>query len=139
MVGWFSQDTEEIAELLVITIVSFVGELKSKGLTSFRDGIERLEFVRGFSRKSQLGVDEYSFRFNNKLKDFFFHIEDDSLHIFGEDERYFGFKLYCDLLTGRVTVDTSDSALGKKATRKARQLCKMFARKYASATSGRIV
>ena len=32
-----------------------------------------------------------------------------NLFITGEDGRYYGFKLFCDLLTGIVTVDVRDS------------------------------
>jgi hypothetical protein len=160
MFSWFSQDTEEIAELLVMLIVVFVGDLKQNGNESLRNNIERLEFVREFHRNKPsgsaeklLGVEAYSFYLDGKygkVKEFFFNIEDDrkiggsfGLHISAEDQRYYGFGLYCDLLTGMVAVDARDSMFasmnGQKATRRARRLCKVFARKYASATSGRRV
>jgi hypothetical protein len=142
MFGWVSfQDTEEIAESLVIMIAVFRNELKDKGSDSFRNEIEKNKLVREFSRNDHNGVEEYSFYFDGKLKEFFLHIIDErksfrgfGLHITAEDQRYYGFRLYCDLLTGVATVNASDSMLvsinGQRATRKARKLCKMFARKY---------
>jgi hypothetical protein len=160
MFSWFSKDTEEIAELFVMLILVFIGDLKQNGSNSLRDNIAKLEFVREFHRNKPsssaeelLGVERYSFYLDGKyrkVKEFFFNIEDGrkiggsfGLHICAEDKRYFGFGLYCDLLTGMVTVNARDSMFasmnGQKATSRARRLCKVFARKYASATSGRRV
>jgi hypothetical protein len=77
------------------------------------------------------------------LKEFFFDIVDErksdgsfALVITAEDDRYYGFRLYCDLLTGVVTVNARDSTFvsmdGKRATIKARKLCKVFAQRYGS-------
>lgn len=142
MFGWaFSQDTEEIAESLVIMIAVFRNKLKDKGSDSLRNEIEKNKLVREFNRNDHNGVEEYSFYFDGKLKEFFLRIIDErksfggfGLHITAEDQRYYGFRLYCDLLTGLVTANVSDSALvsidGKKATKKAHKLRKVFARKY---------
>ena len=149
MFRWiFSQDTEEIAELLVITIAVFRSELKDKGSEALQE-IGRQRFVREFG-KSASGGEGCSFYFDGKLKEFFFDIVDErksygsfALIITAEDDRYYGFRLYCDLLTGRVTADARDSTFvskdGKRATRKARKLCKVFAQRYGSAMSGTIV
>jgi|SRR5229473_5328038 len=142
MFRWiFSQDTEEIAELLVITIVVFIRELKDKGSEALQE-IGKQKYVREF-RKSASGGEGCSFYFDGPLREFFFDIVDErksyghfALIITAENDRYYGFRLYCDLLTGRVTVDARDSTFvsmdGKRATRKARKLCKVFAQKYAS-------
>jgi len=57
-----------------------------------------------------------------------------ALIVTAENDRYYGFRLYCDILTGRVTVDAD----GKRATRKARKLCKVVAEKYGNVMSGTI-
>ena len=139
----FSQDIKEIAELLVVTIAFFINELRNKGIDVLRDEIKHFEHVREFSGKSHTGAEGCAFYFDGLLKEFFFDIIDRrkidgsmSLYITGEDGRYYGFKLFCDLLTGVVTVDARDSTFvgidGKRATKKARKLCKVFARKYAA-------
>jgi hypothetical protein len=75
---------------------------------------------------------------------FSFRIEDErkidgSVSLIAEgDQRYFGFLLYCDLASGKVTVDAPNTNL-TKSTREASNLCKEFASKYAEATSGRFV
>jgi hypothetical protein len=142
MFRWiFSKETEEIAELLVITVAVFMRELKDKGSEALQE-IGKQKFVREFG-KSASGGEGCSFYFDGKLKEFFFDIVDErksyghfALIVTAENDLYYGFRLYCDLLTGRVTVDARDSTLismdGKRATRKARKLCKMFAQKYAS-------
>jgi hypothetical protein len=137
MLRWiFSQDTEEIAELLVATIIVFIRELKDKGGEALQE-IGKQKFVREFG-KSASGGDGCSFYVDGKLEEFFFDIVDErkghgyfALTITAENERYYGFRLYCDLLTGIVTVDAV-STDGKRATRKARKLCKVFAQRYAS-------
>jgi hypothetical protein len=136
------RDTEEIAELLVMTIVVLIRELKNMGSEALQE-IGKQKFVREFG-KSALASEGCSFYVDGKLKEFFFDIADErktyghfTLIVTAEDGRYYGFRLYCDLLTGRVTVDAKDSTFvsmdGKRATRKARKLCKVFAEKYGSA------
>jgi hypothetical protein len=50
MFRWiFSQDTEEIAELLVTTIAVFRSELKDKGSEAFQE-IGKQKFVREFGK-----------------------------------------------------------------------------------------
>jgi hypothetical protein len=141
MFGWFPQDTEEIAELFVIMVIAYVSELKSKGSDALRQGIEK-HVGRSLPKSSRrFGVEEYSFFGDGKVKEFFFRIEDSrkgshgsiDLQIEG-NERYSGFKLYCNLLTGRVTVNARGSMI---ATGKARKLCRVFERKFASATNPR--
>ena len=146
MFGWFPQDTEEIAELFVIMVIAYVSELKSKGSDALRKGIEK-HVGRSLPKSSRrVGVEEYSFFGDGIVKEFFFRIEDSrkgshgsiDLQIEG-NERYSGFELHCNLLTGRVTVDARGGMIGKSATGKARKLGRVFARKFASATSGRTV
>ena len=152
MFRWiFSQDTEEIAELLVMLIIVLISELKNKSSELLRDEIKKFEHVKEFSGKSSSSRGEgCMFRFDGPLQECFFDIIDEqkidgsmSLYVTGEDGQYYGFKLFCNLLTGVVTVDARDSNLvsinEKRATRKARKLCKVFARKYRSAMSGRVV
>jgi hypothetical protein len=149
MFGWYSQERNEIAESLVKMIVEYRSVLQNEGIDSLRKGIDK-SLGRGLSNSStQFGVEEYVFFGDEILREFRLRIEDRrkfegkgggiNLQIEG-DQRYFGFSLYCDLLTGRTTVDATDTMamkmLGNKSTRKARTLCKVFARKYASATSG---
>jgi hypothetical protein len=149
MFRWiFSQDTEEIAELLVIVIARFRRELKDKGSEALQE-IGKQTFVREFG-KSASGSEGCSFYLDGKLKEFFFDIIDErkshesfALIITAEDDRYYGFRLYCNLLTGLVTVRAEDSTLvsmnGKRATRKARKLCKVFAERYRAASMGSII
>jgi hypothetical protein len=62
MFSWiFSQDTEEIAELLVITIAVFRRELKDKGSDALQE-IGKQKFVREFG-KSASGGEGCSFLF----------------------------------------------------------------------------
>jgi hypothetical protein len=111
MFRWvLSNETEELAELLSLTINIFRSEFKNKGSDVMRDEIERSGLVSEFRRNDHDGVEEYSFYFRKKLKEFFFHIIDErkglggfGLHITAEDQRYYGFSLYCDLLTGIAT------------------------------------
>jgi len=151
MFRWlFSQDTEEIAGLFVMLISVSINELKHKGSDFLRDEIKNFEHVKDFTGKGQSRDEGYTFYFDGPLREFFFDIIDErkidggmSLFITGEDGQYYGFKLFCNLLTGTVTVDARDSSLisidGKRATRKARKLCKVFARQYASAMSGSVL
>jgi hypothetical protein len=145
MFRWvLSNETEELAELLSLTINIFRSEFKNKGSDVMRDEIERSGLVSEFRRNDHDGVEEYSFYFQKKLKEFFFHIIDErkiderkgfggfGLHITAEDQRYYGFSLYCDLLTGIATTNAADSLSGKRATKKAQKLCNAFARKYAA-------
>jgi hypothetical protein len=115
--------------------------LKDKGSEALQE-IGKQKFVREFG-KSPSASEGCSFYVDGKLRDFFFDIADErkscghfALVITAENDRYYGFRLYCDLLTGRVTVDAKDSTFvsmdGKRATRNARKLCKVFAQKYAS-------
>jgi hypothetical protein len=140
MFRWvLSNETEELAELLSLTINIFRSEFKNKGSDVMRDEIERSGLVSAFRRNDHDGVEEYSFYFQKKLKEFFFHIIDErkgfggfGLHITAEDQRYYGFSSYCDLLTGIATINAADSLSGKRATKKAQKLCNAFARKYAA-------
>ncbi len=144
MLRWlFSQDTEEIAELLVITISAFRRDLKNKGSDVLLDEIKNFGHIKSFRGKSQRFTGDEggcTFYFDGPLREFFFDIIDRrkidghmSLIITGEDGAYYGFRLFCDLLKGAVTVRAEDSTLvsmnGKRATRKARRLCKVFAQK----------
>jgi hypothetical protein len=120
----------------VATIIVFIRELKDKGSEALQE-IGKQKFVREFG-KSTSASEGCSFYVDGKLKDFFFDIVDErksyghfALIITAEKDRYYGFRLYCDLLTGIVTVDAV-STDGKRATRKARKLCKVFAQRYAS-------
>jgi hypothetical protein len=155
MFRWiFSQDTEEIAELFVMLIVVFMSDFKNRGTDVLLDEIKNFEHTKEFRGKSQTFTGAEggcTFYFDGPLREFFFDIIDRrkirdgsmSLLITGEDGRYYGFRLFCDLLTGLVTVRAEDSTLvsmnGKRATRKARKLCKVFAQRYGSAMSGTIV
>jgi hypothetical protein len=140
MFSWmFSQDTEEIAELLAATIIIFIKELKDKGSEAFQE-IGKQKFVREFG-KSASANEGCSFYVDGELKEFFFDIADErkshghfALIVTAENDRYYGFRLYCDLLTGRVTADAV-STDGKGATRKARKLCRAFAQRYATLAS----
>jgi len=93
---------------------------------------------------SRAGVEVIFFDGSGILKEFSFRIEDErkidgSVSLIAEgDQRYFGFLLYCDLASGKVTVDAPNTNL-TKSTRQASKLCKEFASKYAEATSGRFV
>src|ERR1700731_2619292 len=115
MIRWiFSQDTEEVAELLAATIIVFIRELKDKGSEALQE-IGKQKFVREFG-KSASGGEGGSFYFDGKLKEFFFEIVDErkshghfAIIITAENDRYHGFRLYCDLLTGKATVDATDS------------------------------
>jgi len=70
MLRWlFSQDTKEIAELLVITIAAFRSELKDKGSEALQE-IGKQKFVSKFG-KSASGSEGCSFYLNGKLKEFF--------------------------------------------------------------------
>jgi hypothetical protein len=151
MFRWiFSQETEEIAELFVMLLVVFMSDLKNKGSDVLLDEIKSFEHIKEFRGKNHTGDEGCSFYFDGPLREFFFDIIDRRkidgsfvLIITAEDDRYYGFRLYCDCLTGRVTVDARDSTFvsmdGKRATRKARKLCKAFAQRYGSAMSGTIV
>jgi hypothetical protein len=143
MFRWLSQDTEEIAELLVLMISVFRNELKHKDSDSLAEAIKAQEWVREFHETSPSGLPGFSFYSHGKLNEFLFDITDErkngirdcGLSVTTEEPRYYGFGLYCNLLTGVVTVDARDSMFvsinRQKATRKARKLCKVFARKYA--------
>src|SRR5258707_9340250 len=144
MFRWiFSQDIEEIAELFVMLIVVFISDLKNKGSDVLLDEIKNFEHIRNFRRKNPTFTGAEggcTFYFDGPLREFFFDIIDRrkidghmSLIITGEDGAYYGFRLFCDLLKGAVTVRAEDSTLvsmnGKRATRKARRLCKVFAQR----------
>jgi len=145
MLRWlFSKDTEEIAELFVLLICVFISDLKNKGSDVLLDEIKNFGHIKSFRAKSQRFTGDEggcTFYFDGPLREFFFDIIDRrkidgsmSLYITGEDGRYYGFSLFCDLLTAGVTVNARDSTFvsmdGKRATRKARKLCKVFAEKY---------
>jgi hypothetical protein len=97
--------------------------------------------IRPSSTRAAVGCGCYGCRARQL---FSFRIEDErkidgSVSLIAEgDQRYFGFLLYCDLASGKVTVDAPNTNL-TKSTREASNLCKEFASKYAEATSGRFV
>jgi hypothetical protein len=71
MLRWvLSNETEELAELLSLTINIFRSEFKHKGSDIMRDEIERSGLVSEFRRNDHDGVEEYSFYFQKKLKSF---------------------------------------------------------------------
>jgi hypothetical protein len=80
MFRWiFSQDTEEIAELLVITIAVFIRELKDKGSEALLDEIKNLGHIKSFRGKSQRFTGDEggcTFYFDGPLREFFFDIID---------------------------------------------------------------
>jgi hypothetical protein len=141
MFQWLvSKETKEIASLLCLTINVLRKETHDKGIEAVRQEISKNEIIRQYIPSYGGNVDSFAFYFDKKLQDFLFWVEDGrktgaslSLFVIAEDERYHGFKLFCDLITGRVTVDAADSFVsGKHATIPARQLCKCFARQYST-------